>query len=73
MDILVIVKVKIRVLINWSYVQYLPPELYFLLSMEWVPYFWARSSIFFEHMHFWCSLLKYAILKPHATHIYVLN
>ena len=56
-------KVKIHVLIKWSY---RPPHLCLLLSLELLSYF-EHSPIFFNHMSFWYLFLELHSATYHSN------
>ena len=53
------IKVKIPILVKWSYGS---PQLWWLSSLGLIIIFWAHCPISFAHMSFWCHFLK-----PHLT------
>lgn len=55
MNIFFIVKVKVLMLVKWSYM-----FLHIMLTIEFriISMFWARSLISFKHTYFWCPFLK---------------
>ena len=61
MNVLFITKVKILVLIEWSYMP--PPPIVLTIEPRMLSIFWARSPISFKHMSFWCPFFLDILLR----------
>ena len=64
LDILFIIKVKIVMLIMWSYRS---PQSCWVLSYTMVSIFWVYTPIFNKHMSFWCMFLTLHLTTYHSN------
>lgn len=55
---LILFKVNILVLIEWSYIPSLPSKIMLIIDLVMVSIFWGRNVVSFRHMFLWCKFFR---------------